>query len=141
MTIREIEFAVLGNEFPRTFPPGEILADGKIYDYVRKYGEDDPIKAVPCADLSEEQILLGMELAKKAYVAAGCKGMARVDFFFDQEGNFWLNEINPIPGFTKISLYPQICSSHGVPSHALVQQLIVLALQRKRQLQRSLENV
>lgn len=141
LNVREIEFAVLGNDTAVTFPPGEILTGGKVYDYHGKYDSKDPIKAVPNALLSQEIIDLGMEWAKKAYKAAECKGMARVDFFLDSEGQLWLNEINPIPGFTKNSLYPQICAHNGMDGKMLASELIVLALQRKRHLQRSLENL
>jgi UDP-N-acetylmuramate--alanine ligase len=128
---REIEFAVLGNDWVRVFPPGEIPTHGSCYDYEAKYGAN-AIKAIPKADLSPSLLEKGMHLAEKAYLAAGCSGLARVDFFLDHEGDFWLNEINPFPGFTKISLYPQICAVNGLPSSSLMDQFIILALQRKR---------
>lgn len=141
LEMREIEFAVMGNDIAYTYPPGEILTKGRMYDYHGKYDQEDPIEAVPQSTLAQEVLDLGMAWAKKAYQAAGCKGLARVDFFLDHEGHLWLNEINPIPGFTKNSLYPKICATNGLPGPCLVSRLIVLALQRKRQLQRSIENI
>lgn len=95
VNVREIEFAVLGNENAVVFPPGEILAHGKVYDYTSKYGTE--VKAIPQANLSEEKIQEGMQLALGAYKAAGCSGMSRVDFFLDTNDKFWFNEINPFP--------------------------------------------
>lgn len=128
---REIEFAVLGNEKVITFPPGEILTDGEVYDYESKYGENGFPTAIQ-ADLSDPLIHEGMILAKRAYLAVGCTGMARVDFFLDEENQFWLNELNPIPGFTKISLYPSICRVNGLDSGQLMDELLILALARQR---------
>jgi UDP-N-acetylmuramate--alanine ligase len=141
LKVRELEFAVFGNDTPVTFPPGEILTDGRVYDYEGKYDQKNPVEAAPVADISEKMISEGMRHAKKAYMAAGCCGMARVDFFLDEAGKLWLNEINPIPGFTQNSLYPRICASHGLSAKQLTDKLIVLAFQRKRHLQRSLENI
>lgn len=128
---REIEFAVLGNDDVKVFPPGEVLTGGRVYDFEAKYSSDG-IGTTSCAVLSKELIEEGMALAEKAYKAVGCTGLARVDFFLDEEEKFWLNEINPIPGFTAISLYPQICAHHGLKTEELMDRLIVLALHRKR---------
>lgn len=128
---REIEFPVLGNDRIKVFPPGEILTAGAVYDYAGKYGPNG-IKAIPQAHLTAEQHKQGIQLAEKAFKAVGCCGMARVDFFLDEEGKFWFNEINPIPGFTPISLYPSICQVNGLPAPQLMDQLITLAMQRKR---------
>lgn len=130
--VREIEFAVLGNDKVEVFPPGEILANGRVYDYDGKYGPNS-IGTTPQAQLTTEQIEEGMQIARKAYMAVGCKGMARIDTFLDQEGNFWINEINPIPGFTKISLYPKICEVNGFSAKELMDRLIVLGLHAKQQ--------
>lgn len=128
---RELEFSLLGNDEITVFPPGEICTNGQIYDYEGKYGtQSTPTEAR--ADVPVDLIEEGMQFVKKAYIAAGCKGMARVDTFLDRNGKYWLNEINPIPGFTKLSLYPQICAANGLATQALVDQLIILGLQRKR---------
>lgn len=129
---REIEFAVLGNDEITVFPPGEICNAGKIYDYQSKYGTHG-MSTMEKADLSPELIKTGMELAKSAYSAAGCTGYARVDFFLDKSDKFWFNEINPIPGFTQISLYPKICAANGLSIQDLVDRLILLAMRRHRQ--------
>ena len=128
---REIEFAVLGNAKATVFPPGEIMTQGKIYDYEGKYSPQG-ITATPQAKLSEEKKCEGMKLALNAYKAVGCSGMARVDFFLDSNEKFWLNEINPIPGFTPNSLYPKICEVNGINGKVLLDRLIIYALERKR---------
>jgi len=130
---REIEFAVFGNDLAHVFPPGEILTHGEIYDFHGKYSSQNAMSTAEQAQLPQEWIDRGMDLALKAYQAATCKGMARVDFFMDDTGCFWFNEINPIPGFTPYSLYPQICHSNGLPGDKLMDQLIILGLQRTRQ--------
>lgn len=129
--VREIEFAVLGNEEPYVFPPGEVLTNGKLYDFEGKYSPNG-VKTNPKADLSEDKIHEGMKLAHAAYQAVGCTGMSRVDFFLDSHENFWLNEINPIPGFTPNSLYPKICEVNGLSGKELLDRLIIYALERKR---------
>lgn len=129
---REIEFACLGNDPVTVFPPGEVLTGGKFYDFASKYLEGG-MQSTCEPDLPEEAIAEGCELARRVYLACGCKGMARVDFFYDRQGRFWLNEINPIPGFTKISLYPKLCERHGLKASDLMDTLITLALQRMRQ--------
>ncbi len=128
---REIEFAALGNEAATTFPPGEILTGGKIYDYKAKYGEN-AMGAAAVADIPPELQQEGMQLAIRAYAAVGCTGMARIDFFLDRKGKFWFNEINPIPGFTNDSLYPKICAANNLTTPLLADRLIILALQRQR---------
>lgn len=130
---REIEFAVIGNEKVYAFPPGEILTNGEIYDYEGKYSTEKAMQTAAQAVLPTEWIDLGRSLAIKAYRSATCKGMARVDFFLDRSGTFWFNEINPIPGFTPFSLYPQICEKNGLPGPLLMDKLIILGLQRARQ--------
>ncbi len=131
VNFREIEFAVLGNERAFVFPPGEVPAHGKVYDYEAKYGPDG-VKAIPQARLPEEKIQEGMQLALRAYKAVDCTGMSRVDFFLDSNQKFWLNEINPIPGFTPISLYPKICEVNGIAGNELLDRLITYALERRR---------
>ncbi len=128
---REIEFAVFGNECPQSFPPGEICTDGKFYNYEFKYLSDE-VKTKSQAVLNQDILQEGIELAKKAYAIAGCQGMARVDFFLDEKSNYWFNEINTIPGFTSISLYPAICAANGLMGPELMDQLIILGLEKKR---------
>lgn len=128
---REIEFAALGNDEVTVFPPGEILTGGEIYDYEKKYGPD-AFMAIPRADLPPEVIEDGIALAKEAYKIAGCTGMARIDFFLDENHQYWLNELNPIPGFTPHSAFPAMCAENGLGVTALLDRLIQLALEAHR---------
>lgn len=132
---REMEFALFGNDRIRLFPPGEVLTGGAVYDYEAKYGEGG-FGASPVAELPEEKVREGMGLARSAFEAVGGRGFARVDFFLDGEGKFWFNEINPIPGFTEISLFPKICEAHGVPGKKLIDWLIILGLHKERKARR-----
>ena len=132
---REIEFAVLGNFRVQVPPPGEILANGKVYSYEAKYGEGGFATATT-AILSKEKIEEGCKLAEEVFRAAGCQGLARVDFFLEEnsesgEAKFWFNEINPMPGFTPISLYPKIWEKLG-SIEALIDTFVILAMQRSR---------
>lgn len=128
---RDIEFAVLGNDKLEVPPPGEILTGGRVYDYEGKYGAA-PMPTRARADLSLELITEGRELALRVYRLLRCEGLARVDFLLDPEGRYWLNEVNPMPGFTEISLYPKMWEESGLPYSKLLDRLIVLALQRGR---------
>ena len=133
---REIEFAVLGNNRVIVLPPGEVVTNGKLHDFESKYGECCA-ESHAKANLSEALIQEGMNFAELAYRAAGCSGMARVDFFLDEKGKYWLNEINPIPGFTKSSLFPMMCEANGYTPAELVDQLIIFGMQRKRTIDRT----
>lgn len=127
---REIEFAVLGNNNPKVFHPGEVLTNGNIYSYEAKYISE--MKTNPQADLEKSIIDKGLNFAKMAYIIAGCQGLSRVDFFLDANNNYWLNEINTIPGFTSISLYPSICIANGLTPYELIDRLIVLCQDKMR---------
>lgn len=130
---RELEFVVLGNSRLLTFAPGEILTGGKTYDYAAKYG-DHSFQITPCAeDISEEQKEAFCSIALNCYEVLGCQGMARIDFFLDQAGALWLNEVNPIPGFTAKSLFPKICEQNGWPFERILDKLIILGLHRHLQ--------
>jgi UDP-N-acetylmuramate--alanine ligase len=131
----ELEFSVLGTDEILVFPPGEICTEGETYDYEGKYGEKGiPTKAR--AELPLDVIEEGKQFVEKVYRAVGCKGMARIDTFLDGHQRFWLNEINPIPGFTSISLYPQMCAANGLAIQELMDRLILLGLKRKREIDR-----
>lgn len=140
LSMRELEFAVIGNDQVEVFPPGEILSDGLFYDYECKYGSNST-KVNPQAELPLDLIEKGKAIAKQAYKLVGGAGMARIDLFLDEEQKFWLNEINPIPGFTKNSLYPKMCEVHGLPISDLLDRLIILGLQRKRLQEQTLKIV
>ncbi len=135
---REIEIAVLGNDNPEASIPGEIIPGADFYSYDAKYVLDSSRPVIPAA-LSETQMRQVKEIALRAFRAVDCCGMARVDFLLDsQSGEFYLNEINTIPGFTKISMYPKLWEASGLPYAALVDRLIELALERKAERDRTL---
>ena len=137
---REIECAVLGNDQPEASVPGEIIPSREFYDYEAKYLDGASKDVIP-ADLTEEQVRDVQRLAIAAFRAVECAGMARVDFFIDRDnGRIYLNEVNTIPGFTTISMYPKMWEASGLPYGALVDRLIALALERhaeKQQLRTS----
>lgn len=132
---RELEFAVLGNADVTVFPPGEICTGGNVYDYEAKYGAHSFATTLQ-AKLEKEQLAEGQAFVKRVYRTLGCSGMARIDTFLDEQGRFWLNEVNPIPGFTSISLFPQICEVHGIPPDALMDRLVILAMEEDRRKKR-----
>jgi D-alanine-D-alanine ligase len=128
---REIEIAVLGNDKPEASVPGEIIPGADFYSYDAKYVLDSSHPVIP-AELSAEQTQRIKEIAIRAYKAVDCCGMARVDFLLDPASEeIFLNEINTIPGFTSISMYPKLWEASGLPYAALVDRLIELALERK----------
>lgn len=128
---REIEFAVMGNGQVEVTQPGEICTKGKVYDYESKYGVNCA-EVHPKANLPIQAVVEGQKLAELIYRGAGCTGLARVDFFLNEQGQFLFSEINPIPGFTQKSLYPQMWLKHGLSSYQLLSRLIILGLQKKR---------
>ncbi len=132
VTGREFECAVLGNREPAAAVPCEILPSRDFYDYEDKYvlGES---KAVLPADLTPEQTREIQRLAVECYRAVDCEGMARVDFFLETStGKFLINEINTLPGFTSISMYPKMWEAAGLPYRELLDRLIDLAVERHR---------
>jgi D-alanine-D-alanine ligase len=129
---REFECAVLGNEDPEAAMPCEILPSREFYDYADKYLLDQAETVLP-AHLDAKQIAEMRRLAVAGYRAVGCEGMARVDFLLEQAtGKLFLNEINTIPGFTSISMFPKMWEYCGLPMPKLLDRLIELALERHR---------
>lgn len=133
---REIEVAILGNEDDLIVsPPGEVLVAGEFYDFYDKYVDGKSSTQVP-ADLTPEQIKTIQSLARRAYQALDCAGFARVDFFVEHNsGRVFLNELNTIPGFTSISMYPKMMEAAGIHYAELVDRLIQLAIERHAQKQ------
>ena len=130
-TPREIECAVLGNDEPVASVPGEIVPRGHaFYDYDAKYLDEDGAELRIPAPLDEATTALVQRLAVAAFRALDAAGMARVDFFIDADGEVWLNEINTIPGFTSISMYPKLWEVSGMPYRELVTRLLDLAEER-----------
>jgi D-alanine-D-alanine ligase len=127
---RELECSVLGNEEPEASLPCEILPSREFYDYDDKYLLDAALIELP-AKLSPGQTAELRRLAVECYRAVECEGMARVDFLLEAStGQLFINEINTIPGFTSISMYPKMWEHCGIPFAALVERLIALALGR-----------
>ncbi|MEE4272331.1 MAG: D-alanine--D-alanine ligase family protein [Thermoanaerobaculales bacterium] len=129
---REIEVAVVGNERPRASVPGEVVPGHDFYDYEDKYLDDSCTLLAP-APLDADEQRAAQDLALRVYGVLGCAGMARVDLFLHRRsGAFSVNEVNTIPGFTSISMYPRLWELTGLSYPDLLAELIRLALDRKR---------
>ncbi|HLE52391.1 MAG TPA: D-alanine--D-alanine ligase family protein [Anaerolineales bacterium] len=134
---REIEVSVLGNDDPVASVPGEIIPSGDFYSYEAKYIDNRSQLLIP-APISFETSQQVRELAVRGYLAVDCAGMARVDFLMDKDtGELFLNEINTLPGFTKISMYPKLWEASGLAFPELVDRLIELALERRAERDRT----
>jgi D-alanine-D-alanine ligase len=133
MVAREIEVSVLGNTDPKASVPGEIVPHHEFYDYAAKYLEEGTQLLIP-AKLTRMQVKKFQKLAVEAFRALELSGMARVDFFLEKEGEkIYLNEVNTIPGFTSISMYPKLWEASGIPFRDLIDKLIELALEQHRE--------
>jgi D-alanine-D-alanine ligase len=133
---REIECGVLeghGTEPTRTSVPGEcvVLANHEFYDYDAKYLDADDVRLDTPADLPDEVAQRIRSMAAQAFDAAGCEGLARVDFFLTDEGEVVLNEVNTMPGFTPSSMFPRMWAASGVSYPQLIDELVSLALERR----------
>jgi D-alanine-D-alanine ligase len=129
--VREIEVSVLGNDEPVASVCGEVLPSREFYSYESKYIDGTSGLLIP-APLPDEISDCIREYAVRAYRAIDCAGMARVDFFVEKDTNrIFLNELNSIPGFTTISMYPKLWEASGLPYNKLVDRLIELAMERK----------
>lgn len=129
---REIECAVLGNDKPQASVPGEIVPVNEFYDYQAKYVQEGSRLIIP-AKIGAAKTRQARELALRAFKAIDCAGMGRVDFLMDRRsGKLYINEINTIPGFTSISMYPKLWAASGLPYPKLIDRLIELALERHR---------
>jgi D-alanine-D-alanine ligase len=133
VTAREIEVSVLGNHEPKASVPGEIVPHREFYDYAAKYLEEGTQLVIP-ADLKPAQAQKIQSLAVQAFMALELSGMARVDFFLEKKGGkLYLNEVNTIPGFTSISMYPKLWEASGISFRELIDKLIELALDLHRE--------
>jgi len=127
---REIECAVLGNEKPKSSCVGEVLSADEFYSYDAKYNNAQSKTQIP-AEISEEISNKVRDLAIKAYKSLDCKGLSRVDFFVEKETEkIYINEINTMPGFTSISMYPKLWQNSGLKYSELLDELIRLALEK-----------
>jgi D-alanine-D-alanine ligase len=134
---REIEVSVLGNEDPKASIPGEIMPHREFYDYAAKYLEEGTRLMIP-AKLTSAQVKKFQDYAVRAFRTLDLLGMARVDFFLENRtGKILLNEVNTIPGFTSISMYPKLWEASGLPYRRLLDRLIELALAQHRERQRT----
>lgn len=129
--VREIEVGVLGNEQPQASIPGEVIPGEDFYSYSAKYLSDNSQLVIP-APLPEQVTAEIQRIAVAAYRAIDCAGMARVDFLLNADDlSIYLSEVNTIPGFTRISMYPKLWEASGLPYPRLIERLIELALERK----------
>ena len=126
---REIECAVLGEEDPEVSGVGEIVPGAEFYDYQTKYIDDCATLIIP-ADLPGAAVTQIQEMSIRAFRAIDCSGLARVDFLIGQDGEVLLNEINTMPGFTPISMYPKLWAAAGINYPDLIDRLIQIALAR-----------
>ncbi|MGA3282190.1 MAG: D-alanine--D-alanine ligase family protein [Smithella sp.] len=140
---REIECAVLGNEKPVGSILGEIIPRHEFYSYEAKYIDPEGAKLLIPAQIEKQLAGKIRKTAVEGYMALGCSSMARVDFFLDKKTNeFYLNEINTLPGFTSISMYPKLWEATGIKYGELLDKLIELALDRhKKKLEIKTENI
>jgi D-alanine-D-alanine ligase len=131
ITARELECGVLGNDEPEVSIVGEVVPHREFYDFEAKYIEEGSELRIP-APIPEETSEEVRRMAVEAFRAIDCAGMARVDFFYEVgTGTLYLNEVNTIPGFTPISMYPKLWEASGVPYAKLLDRLIELALERR----------
>lgn len=135
MTGRELEVAVLGNDDPQATVAGEIKANADFYTYYAKYDPNSSAEVViPAEDVDDETQFKLKETALKVYRLLECKGMARVDFFLTDDGQIYVNELNTIPGFTNISMYPKLWRHEGLRYSDLVEKLLSLGRENPGQI-------
>jgi D-alanine-D-alanine ligase len=126
---REIECAVLGNDFPKASVPGEVVPTKSFYSYESKYLDESDARLDIPAVLSDEMVEKVREIAIKTYQCLECKGMTRVDMFLTEKGRLIINEVNTLPGFTKISMYPALWDYSGIPQTDLIDMLIQYSIE------------
>lgn len=133
VTAREIECSVLGNETPQASLPGEVVPGEKFYSYAAKYSARSAARLIIPAALDEEVVLQIRRLAIRTFQVLELSGMARVDFFLERSTNLvYVNEVNTIPGFTSISMYPKLWEASGLSYQDLISRLLDLAVDRHR---------
>lgn len=127
---KEIECAVLGNEKPQASTVGEIIPNHDFYSYEAKYLDENGAKMKIPADVSRELIKEFQDLSIKVFKTLNCEGLGRVDFFLTEDNKIYVNEINTIPGFTSISMYPKLWEASGLSYQKLIDKVINLAINR-----------
>jgi D-alanine-D-alanine ligase len=131
---RELEVSVLGNDAPQASIAGEIVPSAEFYDYNAKYLDEGSQLLIP-AKISRKQMREVQQMAIRAFQAVDCSGLARVDFLMEpgKSGKIYVNEINTMPGFTSISMYPKLWAASGVEYTALIDRLVQLAVERHQE--------
>jgi D-alanine-D-alanine ligase len=127
---REIECSVLGNEELIASVPGEVISNHEFYSYDAKYIDEHGATLVIPAKISDKITKQIQEIAIKTFQTLSCEGLGRVDFFLKENNEIIVNEINTIPGFTKISMYPKLWEASGISYPELIDKLIQLAIRR-----------
>ena len=131
---RELECAVLGNELPEVTHVGEVVTP-ETYDYEAKYLSADAAKIVIPASVTDQELFKLQLVAKQAYQVLACEGMTRVDMFLTKEGKVYINELNTLPGFTSISMYPKLWEHNGLSYTELISELLRFAMERHQRQQ------
>ena len=128
---RELECAVLGNDKPMASKVGEVILNAEFYSYETKYIDaDGAVTEIPAKNLPKSVEKKIQDIAIKTFQTLNCEGLSRVDVFLKENGDIYLNEINTLPGFTNISMYPKLWEESGVPLSKLLDKLVLLALER-----------
>lgn len=131
---REVEVAVLGNDKPECSVAGEIVPKKEFYDYKAKYEDDDTALIIP-AEITAEEYSMLKEMAIRAFKALDCAGLVRADFFLTKDGKAMINEVNTMPGFTPISMFPLLWAESGIEYPKLIERLVQLAIERHEEKQ------
>ncbi|MEW9111108.1 D-alanine--D-alanine ligase [Cytobacillus gottheilii] len=134
VTAREIEAGVMGNDDPDCSVAGEIIPKASFYDYKAKYQDGDTAMMIP-AEITDSEYAALKEMAITAFKALDCSGLVRADFFLTKEGQFYINEVNTMPGFTPFSMFPLLWKHSGVEYPELIERLVQLALERHEEKQ------
>ena len=136
---REVEVAVLGNDYPETTWPGEVIKDVAFYDYKSKYKDGKISLQIP-AELDEEVQMTLRNMALEAFKATDCSGLVRADFFVTEDNQIFINETNAMPGFTAFSMYPSLWENMGLSYSDLITKLIDLAKERHEDKRKQIHN-
>jgi D-alanine-D-alanine ligase len=132
---REVEVAVLGNDEPQCSVAGEIVPKKDFYDYKAKYEDESTALIIP-AEIKKEEYAQIQEIAVKAFKALDCSGLVRADFFLTKDGKALINEVNTMPGFTPVSMFPLLWKETGLDYPSLIERLVSLAIERHAEKQR-----
>ena len=141
---REIECSVLGNEKPEASVPGEVMPNHEFYSYESKYIDENGASFGIPAKLSNDEVKLIKDTSVRTFQTLGCEGMARVDGFLTKDGSFIINEVNTLPGFTNISMYPKLWQSSGLSYSELLDRLVELGFARhqyEKEIEQNYQNI